>query len=411
MNSDARILRNLAWRYSELAYSSKNQENIKLHRAVNDLNQIRPVVLIDEIPWHEMNIDDELTLQCEDPFLQSIEWFFRTNLYKSKYMPADMVVPPFVPVHKIIESTGIGITVEEEILATDERNNIVSHKYNDVLATEDDLAKLHSPVVTYNKEETLKRYNMVGDILGDIMPVKLMGVSYFNFTPWDGISRYRGVTNLLVDLVERPELMHKLIRKMTDIGLSYLQQLEELDLLDVNGYILHCTPIYASDLPGSDFDGTKVTRKNIWGRGAAQIFGSVSKRMHDEFDIRYMIETIGQCGLSYYGCCEPLDKKMDIVEKIPNLRKVSVTPWADVNVAAEAIDGRFVLSAKPNPASVAVPKLDKENLRKEIGRILDACKRNNCSCDIVLKDISTCCHRPENIFEWEQVVMEMVRNY
>jgi len=133
--------------------------------------------------------------------------------------------------------------------------------------------------------------------------------------------------------------------------------------------------------------------------------------MHDEFDIRYMIETIGQCGLSYYGCCEPLDKKMDIVEKIPNLRKVSVTPWADVNVAAEAIDGRFVLSAKPNPASVAVPKLDKENLRKEIGRILDACKRNNCSCDIVLKDISTCCHRPENIFEWEQVVMEMVRNY
>jgi hypothetical protein len=24
---------------------------------------------------------------------------------------------------------------------------------------------------------------------------------------------------------------------------------------------------------------------------------------------------------------------MDIVEKIPNLRKVSITPWADVNVA------------------------------------------------------------------------------
>ena len=32
------------------------------------------------------------------------------------------------------------------------------------------------------------------------------------------------------------------------------------------------------------------------GQGMAQIFGSVSKEMHDEFDISYMIETIGRCG-------------------------------------------------------------------------------------------------------------------
>jgi len=72
---------------------------------------------------------------------------------------------------------------------------------------------------------------------------------------------------------------------------------------------------------------------------------------------------------------------------------------------------KYVLSAKPNPASVAGPALNAENLRKEIGAILDACRRNNCSCDIVLKDISTCGKRPENLFEWERVVMEMVRNY
>jgi hypothetical protein len=28
----------------------------------------------------------------------------------------------------------------------------------------------------------------------------------------------------------------------------------------------------------------------------------------------------------------------------------------------------------------------------------------------VLKDISTCAKRPQNLFEWEQVVMDMVRN-
>jgi hypothetical protein len=398
---DKKILRKLAYQYFEIANSSRNMENIELHKAVNDLRQIRPVVLIDEIPWHEMNINNELTLQCSDPYLRSVEWFFRSNIYKNKYIPADMIVTPFVPVQKVMHSSGNGISIEEEILETDKENPIVSHKFNDVLATEEDLAKLRTPVITYDKEETL----------GDILPVRLSGVGYFAFGPWDEVSRYRGVTNLLMDLVERPEFMHRIMRKLTDISLSYLDQLEDLDLLDNNAYSLHCTPIHTDDLPGKGFNGEKVTRKDIWGRGVAQIFGSVSKQMHDEFDITYMIEVLGRCGLVYYGCCEPLDRKIDIVSKIPNLRKISITPWADVNVAAEAIGDRYVLSSKPNPSSVAVPVLDKDNLRKEIGTILDACRRNNCSCDIVLKDISTCHNRPENIFEWEQTVMEMVRNY
>lgn len=408
---DKKILRKLAYQYFEIANSSRNMENIELHKAVNDLRQIRPVVLIDEIPWHEMNINNELTLQCSDPYLRSVEWFFRSNIYKNKYIPADMIVTPFVPVQKVMHSSGNGISIEEEILETDKENPIVSHKFNDVLATEEDLAKLRTPVITYDKEETMRRFNQVGEILGDILPVRLSGVGYFAFGPWDEVSRYRGVTNLLMDLVERPEFMHRIMRKLTDISLSYLDQLEDLDLLDNNAYSLHCTPIHTDDLPGKGFNGEKVTRKDIWGRGVAQIFGSVSKQMHDEFDITYMKEVLGQCGLVYYGCCEPLDRKIDIVSKIPNLRKISITPWADVNVAAEAIGDRYVLSSKPNPSSVAVPVLDKDNLRKEIGTILDACRRNNCSCDIVLKDISTCHNRPENIFEWEQTVMEMVRNY
>ena len=133
--------------------------------------------------------------------------------------------------------------------------------------------------------------------------------------------------------------------------------------------------------------------------------------MHEEFDIGYMIETVGRCGLVYYGCCEPLDNKIDIVEKIPNLRKISITPWADVDVAADAIGGKYVLSSKPNPAKVAVSRLDKEDLKREIHRILGACKRNGCNTDIVLKDISSCHGRPENIFEWEQIVMDMVKSY
>ncbi len=411
MLEDAKILRKLAYEYHKIANSGRNLENVKLHTAVNDLKQIRPVVLIDELPWSEMDIDHELTLQCTDEYLRSIEWFLRSNLYKNKYMPADMVVPSYIPVNKVVRSTGIGISIDEEVLATDKENHILSHKYKDMLQTEEDLQKLKIPVITYEKEETQRQFTLVGDILGDILPVKITGRNAFYTTPWDEIAMYRSVTSLLLDLADRPEFMHRIIQRLTEIRVSELEQLEALDLFDCSQGSLHCTAGHTGDLPGKSFDGVKVTRKDIWGRGAAQIFGQVSKQMHEEFDIDYMKQTVGQCGLVYYGCCEPLDKKVDIVGRIPNLRKISVTPWADVAVAAEAINKKYVLASKPNPASVAVPLLDKENLRKELKMILDAVKRNGCSCDIVLKDISTCCKRPQNIFEWEQTAMELVRNY
>ena len=411
MREDVKLLRKLAWEYLKIAESEKNAGNIRLHTAVNDLKQIRPVVLIDELPWSEMHIGDELTLLCGDPYLREIEWYLRSNIYKNKHMPADMIVPPFIPVRKVIRSTGIGLSVDEEILAKDKDNGIVSHKFTDILQTEEDLEKLHNPVITYDKQETLRRYHLVGEIMGDILPVKMTGQEAVYSSPWDEIVRFRGVTDLLIDLADRPEFMHRIIQRFTDIKLSEVEQYEALDLFDGDPWNLHCTPAKTCDLPGKDYDGGKLTRKNMWGRGAAQIFSTVSKAMLDEFDIQYMIRTIGQCGLSYYGCCEPLDKKLDVVEKLPNLRKISITPWADVDVAAEAIGSKYVLSSKPNPSAVAVGKLDKDNLKKEIGRILNACRRNNCSCDIVLKDISSCCKRPENIFEWEQVVMDMVKSW
>jgi len=411
MSNDNQILRKLAREYYQLSKEERNIERRKLHTAVNDLKMIRPVVMIDELPWNEMNTNDELTMRCANPLLQGVEWFLRSNIYKYKHMPADMFLRPYIPVSKVVHSTGNGVSVQEKILKTDENNSIVSHEYTDQFQSDKDLEKLKIPQITYDSESTLKQYEYIGGILGDIIPVKIVGRDYFSDSVWDEISNYRGVTNLLMDLIERPEFSHQLVSKLTDIKKAELEQYESLGLFENDPFSLHCTPILTSDLPGKDYDGENITRKDIWGRGTAQIFASVSKAMHEEFDIEYMKQTIGQCGLVYYGCCEPLDKKIDIVEKIPNLRKIGVTPWADVNLATEIIGKRYVVSSKPNPATVGVSRLDKDVLKNEIKAILDACKRNGCSCDITLKDISTCSGRPENIFEWEQTVMEMVRNY
>ena len=404
---EKQIVRQLAIQFREAAHELKNEEKRRLHKASNDLNMIRPVVLIDELPWKQMDIGDELTLRCGDPFLRELEWFFRSKLYQYKYFPADMYLSPFLPIPKIIRSSGIGLSVQEEILKGD--TDIVSHTYNDVLSSREDVANLHLPKITYDERRTIHNYNVAGEVLGDVLPVKITGASHFFVVIWDDICQYRGLESVMLDLIERPDLSHEMAKKFTEIKRSELEQYELLGLFDSEPDLLHCTPVLTDSLPQTE-NGT-VTRKNIWGRGAAQIFSSVSKEMRMEFDIPYMIQTVGQCGLVYYGCCEPLDKMIDIVEKIPNLRKISITPWADIQTAAECIGKKYVVASKPNPAVVAVSNLDEDALRSEIGVILDACKSFGCAVDLVLKDISTCCNRPENIFRWEKIVMDMVENY
>jgi hypothetical protein len=50
--------------------------------AIESTPPTQPLVWINEIPWHEMNVDDELTLRCQDEFCRQVEWHLRATLYQ-----------------------------------------------------------------------------------------------------------------------------------------------------------------------------------------------------------------------------------------------------------------------------------------------------------------------------------------
>ena len=64
-----------------------------------------------------------------------------------------------------------------------------------------------------------------------------------------------------------------------------------------------------------------------------------------------------------------------------------------------------------SPSNVAIDHLDEEVVRKELTHAIDACYRNGCSFDMVLKDISTVNYNPQNLVKWEKIAMELVKNY
>jgi hypothetical protein len=400
--NDKQIVRELAKQYMALVCTEKQQKMVQRFRDTNDLKPGRPPVILDEIPWYQMDMDGELTCVCEDDFARNTELFFRKALFYMKHFKADNLFEPFFRVQRTVVSTGNGIEVKDEIKRTDDKNNIVSHEYEDVLEDESVLEQMHDPEFSLRPEKDAQRMEMYTDLLGDSIPIRLYGFGYFYYAPWDKIARLRGVEPIMIDLYDRPEYIHKIIEKYTSAAHAHMDFVEKNLDVDLTA-TLHCTPGVISGLEES---GLKAT----WCRSMAQSFGIISPDMFKEFEIDYLQSVAKRFAYTYYGCCEPLDDKIEVIKQIPNLRKIGCSPWANVEKCAEQIGGDYVLARKPNPAHVAI-ETDPEVIRREIEETVKICIKYGCPYDYVLKDISTVSHKPGNLIVWAQTVSDVLDKY
>ena len=220
-------------------------------------------------------------------------------------------------------------------------------------------------------------------------------------------STLRGVEKVLYDVIDRPEFSRKVIAKFVKIANSVVDQYEALGLLDVDTPLVHCAGAYTDELPSKQYDGKNAKARDVWIFGLAQVFSTVSPDMHAEFEIEPIKPLLERFGLVYYGCCDPMDRKIDIVRKIKNVRKISMSPWADAERGASQMAGDFVFSAKPNPAFVAMDRFDEALVRKELKHIVATCRKYKTPCELILKDISTVKYQPQRLTIWEKIAKEV----
>ena len=100
--------------------------------------------------------------------------------------------------------------------------------------------------------------------------------------------------------------------------------------------------------------------------GLAQMFSTVSPDVFWEFEVDYTGGICDRFGLVYYGCCDPLDGKMAETRLIPNVRKISMSPWVDEERGATEIGTDFVFSRKPNPAFLAWDAFPPDDVRAHL---------------------------------------------
>ncbi len=352
---DKQILRELGKRKYEIGSLSVQQEIVSLWKRLNSLEHVRPLVLITEIPWHEIATKrHELVPQCRDRFLAQIEIGLRRELYQWDHFACDMVVEPVIYSQVVCDPTSCyaDYGLEPQLIRMPDAKDVL---YEPLIKSLDDIEKIKSPKVWVDVDLTLKRQNLLDEIFDGVIPVETRGIVHQWHTPWDVAVRWYGVERLLFDMYDNPELVKGVVKRLCDLTGDVLDLQEADGLLDVGtgNWMTGSGGLGFTDELPNRRGMSNVTPKDQWGCGNAQVFSEVSPEFHEEFSLRYERPILERFGLTYYGCCEPSHHKIDMLKSIKNLRKISMSPQANLNIAAEHVTDEFVLSVKPNPAYLA----------------------------------------------------------
>ncbi len=162
---------------------------------------------------------------------------------------------------------------------------------------------------------------------------------------------------------------------------------------------------FTNELPGDDFAG-KVGTRHLWALAESQVTVGISPDMFAEFIFPYQKRVMERFGLTCYGCCEPMDNRIDLVKTVKNLRRVSVSPWANKPIMAEKLGHDYVYSLKVSPTPLSMPSLDEDHVRKELRVQLQAAK--GCCLELIMKDNHTLGKNPRNLTRWVEIAREEI---
>lgn len=402
-NEDIQVLRKLAAEYAEAAALPVQQEKKRLWLKLNHLHMERPMLTIDQLPWVELEVDKSLKCCVEDEYWRNVERELRRTLYKFRHLPADMVINPYVCLPRPIHHSGWGIEPQfHRKIELEQGSSAPSREFVNQIETMENLEKIRMPVLTLDRAKESCIEEQARIIFDGIIDYRMTGIC-MHLGIWDSISMWMGVENCYYALVDDPELIHALMEKLTQGILGMIEQMNRQELFDIHSNLCHCSHTFLEDMPKND---DHALSGNAWAFGLAQLFTSVSPQITDEFEVQYMKRIFPYFGAIYYGCCDRLDDRMPVIEKLPKIRKLSCSSWSDREHFADVMPHYCVMSNKPNPAWLADGKLDDQLVRDDIRRTIAAAKAHNRNLELLLKDVSTVGHNPACLWRWQEIAME-----
>ena len=390
-NHDKEILRNLAAKQYDYSQLPIMQDRAKSWLKHNDLKGDIPMIHV-EVDTFENEIIPDL-LRCENEFAREIEWQIYHNILNHEFIGDDQVVPDHFKVYWKTYFKPFNFDITTQTVQDTKGRNIGHHFNYTISDLEDAMPSLMPSSFGFDREATYAYRDLLDDLFGDILPVKISGRS-LGSVPTQDVVHMMGMETMLFSMYDYPELFHEMMDRLTDDYVKYFKFLEEQGaLLPTTGHQLLCqgSLCYTNDLPDAAALAGKLVRpSDIWGFMDSQETVGLSPDMFKEFIFPYYKKVADHFGLLSYGCCEPIHPYWDdCISKLTNLRKVSISPWCDQTIMGEKLrDRKIIFHRKPSPNYLGVGKnLDEEAFSKHILETLTAAK--GCKLEITQRDVYT----------------------
>jgi hypothetical protein len=401
-DQDREVLRQLAARVAELAAKPIEAENRERWYNLNALDEGRPVVFCDpENGWNEIIGDDDL--QCADSLSRTWEMYLRKEIFWAESMGDDRVCEAQFPIFPAVAASQQW-GLDREIKKRDTKGSYVWE--GKLKSYDEDLPKLTVPFFKVDQAATEDLVHVASSIFGDLLEIKAKGAWWWSLGLTRDAIALRGLEQFLLDMCMEPDGLKALMQHLSDGSMAMLDQLEKDNLLSLNNdgtYVGSGGFGYSRELPLPDFSG-HVTTRHMWGLCESQETVSVSPEQFEEFVFPYQVPIMERFGLNCYGCCEPLHLRWNSVKTFPNLRRVSISPWCDMEIMAKELTDQYVMSIKPNPAHLASPTIDEDFIRKSIREAFQITK--GCRVEIIMKDNHTIGNNPQNVIDWCRIAKE-----
>jgi hypothetical protein len=406
--ADRSVLRDLARKVADVADLPVMAERRELWRRHTAMGPVRPVIYVDpQGAWCELIPDS--TLVCDSETARGVETELRRRIYVAEHFASDNVIEREWIVRKAIRSSGWGLEPRRRRTEGDR----AAFGFDPVIHVPADLAKLRFPEISHDIAATRAQLELHQELFGDILAVRSKGIFHHSYHLMNQYTALRGLEEVLVDMIENPGWVHEAMAFFAEGHRRMQMQYVDLGLLDLNN---DNTPIYTSgygytdELPAPGFDPAAVRPVDLWGWAEAQEMAAASPDMHAEFVFPHEKRLLEPYGLTGYGCCDDVTHKLDFVLTLPRLRRVSVSPWADVDRCAERLRDKVIFMWKPHPAHL-VGRFDPVALETYLRHTVEAAKANGCSLEIILLDTHSCENHPERFDEWTRVARRVVEEW
>ncbi len=403
-SAETEILRSLAARVAEAAARPDMKKKADLWTRHNDLKTDTPLVFIDpEYGWNELVPPG--TLGCMDPLARTWEMYLRKLIYWADVLKDDRVITGDFDVPFSFQDTGWGISEQK----TGEKQGNAYHIEAVLEDFKADFEKLHHPEIIIQREESDAVMELAHAVFDGILRVRRKHAWWWTLgLGWDYVF-LRGMENYMCDFLVEPEWTRRLLDFLCEGKLKMLDFLQENHLLTRNTgatYVGSGGFGFTNALPSEEENSCGVKLSEMWGFCDAQETAQMSPAFYGEFLLPLHQKILGRFGLSCYGCCEGYESKWEYVKQLPNLRRVSVSPWAKWETVPENLGKDYIASVKPNPSPLAERAMDEEAVRRDCREAAEKTKGG--ICEFIMKDNHTLGNNPDNATRWTQIMREEI---